>query len=459
MRQSREIVRPFAYGGLIAVVFALDAVTPPGMNVPILYLLPLLLAFLIEDVPARVALTAIVTVLTAASLAWKWSDAWFPGAVNRAFDFGVFWVALALSVRDARTTGELRDLHRALDNASIVAIADARGTIRHVNDRFCEISRYARDELIGRDLCFLEAGTPPETGTNDFWNTLAAGRIWHGEVHNRARDGSLYWVDTTVVPFMGRRAEPRQFLAIHNDITARKRAEARLRNQAALAKLEQMAAIVAHEVRNPLAGVRAGLQMFEHRPSLPPAERLVVRQMVERLDLLSAHVTGLLQLARLRSPQLEQVDVRPLLDEAARLVLQTAACADIDCQIAGPDGRVLGDVVMLREVFTHLLLNAAQALPGGGRIAVTLAGTDDALDVLVADSGNGIPPALHQRVFEPFYTTKPDGAGLGLAVVKQLVELHGGEIGVVSSSSSGTTIGVHLPRAVDPAPGAVRGSL
>ena len=94
---------------------------------------------------------------------------------------------------------------------------------------------------------------------------MPQGKVWRGDIQNRAKDGSLYWVDMTIVPFLNDRGKPRQYLAIRNDITSRKHAEAQLRAQAALTQLGQLAAVVAHEVRNPMAGLRASLQVLERR--------------------------------------------------------------------------------------------------------------------------------------------------------------------------------------------------
>ena len=165
----------------------------------------------------------------------------------------------------ADTLKSLDEIRYALDQAAIVATTDQRGIITYVNDKFCEISKYSRAELLGQDHRIINSGYHPKSFIRDLWRTIAQGQVWRGELRNRAKDGSTYWVDTTIVPFLDGRGKPRQYLAIRSDITQRKLAETQLREQAALAHLGQLAAVVAHEVRNPLAGLRASLQVLDGR--------------------------------------------------------------------------------------------------------------------------------------------------------------------------------------------------
>src|SRR6187431_797918 len=299
---------------------------------------------------------------------------------------------------------QLADFKRALDHAAIVAITDVHGRITYANDKFCEISGYSRDELLGQDHRIINSGYHSKEFMKHLWHTIANGRVWHGEIRNRAKDGHFYWVDTTIVPFLDDRGKPYQYIAIRADITARKAAEDTLVQQAALAQVGQMAAVVAHEVRNPLAGIKGAIQVLMSRRSADDGELPVMRDIVTRIDALSELINDLMVFARPRPPRLAVVELHAILADAITMVRRDPAAHGVEIAVQGEDIALTADSELVRATVLNLLLNAAQAMANQGRIVIRTGRDDGSATIQIRDSGPGIPPDIRDQVFEPFFT-------------------------------------------------------
>jgi PAS domain S-box-containing protein len=336
-----------------------------------------------------------------------------------------------------RESEQLADFKRALDHAAIVATTDVKGRITYVNDKFCAISGYSRDELIGQDHRIINSGYHPKEFIRDLWVTIAHGRVWHGELRNRAKDGHYYWVDTTIVPFLDDAGKPFQYIAIRADITAHKDAEARLVEQAALAQVGQLATVVAHEVRNPLAGIKGAMQVLMSRRR-DEAELRVMREITERIDGLSELINDLMVFTRPRPLALKPVDLSAVVKDAVAFIRRDPAARRVTIAVEDRPFTIQADAEMIRAALLNLLINAAQAAGDQGRIDVTVAPTTAGATITVRDSGPGIPAEILERVFEPFFTTKARGGGLGLPIARRTAERHGGSLTLACPSGGGT---------------------
>ena len=442
-----------AAAGLAVLVLALDLTT--SLDAYMLYVVPLLVATL--SGPPRFQFVAAGVVSALALFGGFWS---FHGPSvgrdlpNRGLVLIVIWTTTLVLARFRRTwlmlqsrTKDLVDVNYAIDQSAIVATTDTKGTITYVNDKFCEISKYSRDELLGQDHRLINSSYHPQEFIRDLWVTIANGRIWHGELRNRAKDGSIYWVDTTIVPFLRADGRPYQYMAIRYDITQRKRSEELLREQSALARLGQMAAVVAHEVKNPIAGIRGALQVITSRMPAEARDRAVVGDIIARLDGLNGIVQDLLVFARPRELKLEQVDLTALVAHTAALIARDPTLASLRIHTPTESAVVLADREQLQIVFQNILMNAAQATGGAGDVDVAIEPAERGWQVAIADHGPGMPAEVREQAFAPFFTTKHRGTGLGLPTARRFVEAHGGHIALDTPPGGGTVVTVFLPSA------------
>jgi len=209
--------------------------------------------------------------------------------------------------------------------------------------------------------------------------------------------------------------------------------------------LGEMAAVVAHEVKNPLAGIRGVMQVFEKRLAHDGGSTQILKDIISRIDSLDQMMKELLLFARPPKPKRALTDVAPLVSTTARLLCEDPMWHDVDVVVDGAVPPVQADPEMLKIVFQNLLINGAHAMQGKGRIHVAIAEVNTMCQLAFSDGGPGIPDDVRDKVFTPFFTTKSRGSGLGLPTAKRFVEAHNGQIAIDCPPGGGTTVVVRLP--------------
>ena len=224
---------------------------------------------------------------------------------------------------------------------------------------------------------------------------------------------------------------------------------ARLAQSEKLAALGQLAAQIAHEVRNPLAVIRSAAQDLGESAGNDPSARRASSFVTTEIDRLNNVITSLLTFARPLQLSPRAVSVAELLERALLLAREDLAAKQIRVQRHEPRElpSVRADADLMSQVLLGLLANAGEAMPKGGEVSVQTRAVDGAVEIDVADSGPGVAPELRQRIFEPFFTTRARGTGLGLAIARQIVEAHSGRIEVGERSGGGARFTVRLPAA------------
>jgi two-component system, LuxR family, sensor kinase FixL len=364
-------------------------------------------------------------------------------------------VGVAVTVRDQtaqrRAERNLRSSEargRAIIETAVDAIIliDRRGRIEAFNPAAERLFGYQAHEVMGRNVSMLMP--EPYAVEHDHYlrryamtgerHIIGIGR----EVTAKRRDGTTFPGHLSVAE-LSIEGEVK-FTGIVRDLTERVRLEMKLREESGLVRLGELAAVLAHEVKNPLAAVSGAIQVLSAR--LPSDEdREIVGEVLRRLDALSRMMSDLLLYARPPKPRLAPVQIADLVDGLIAFMRHDKNWSDVRMRLEGTAPAVLADAELLKVALQNLLVNAAQAMNTRGDILVCLESKNGVVQIDVVDSGTGIAPDIQPRLFTPFFTTKAQGTGLGLPTVRRIAEAHNGTVHIVSSDASGTRVRFTLP--------------
>jgi PAS domain S-box-containing protein len=353
----------------------------------------------------------------------------------------------------------------ALDQHAIVSITDAAGRIVYANGKFLEISGYTEEELIGKTHRIVNSGHHPPAFFETMWATIGQGKVWHGEIQNRRRDGDLYWVSATLVPVLGPDGRPERYIGIRTDITERRRAEqdlARAKEEADHANRmkSDFLANMSHEIRTPMNAV-IGLSHLLSLTTLDARQRDYLDKIQSSSRNLLGIINDILDYSKVEAGKLTieaiRFDVGSLVHEVAATMAARAREKGLELiidQSSAVPRTLVGDPLRLRQVLLNILSNAVK-FTERGEILVALDATalpDNRwrLDAEVRDTGIGMPRNRLATLFQPFTqadsstTRRFGGTGLGLAICRQLVDLMGGSISVASAPGRGSTFRFHV---------------
>ena len=344
---------------------------------------------------------------------------------------------------------KFESLGNGLSESTIVAVTDIWGRITFANDQFCNITGYDRTELLGQNHRILNSGYHDKEFFKKMWEDISKGIHWKGEIRNRRKDGSFYWVDTSISKIKGSNGED-QFLAIRYDITGRKDAELKLIQSAKLASLGEMSAGIAHEINNPLAiisGTANALLRVSNDTEKLTAKIDIIRSSCERIVKI---VRGLKKFSRTDVlVERKNHSMVAIISEGINMTHYRFVNGGVtlinECQI---DETVFCDDVAIEQVFINLLGNSVDALKKLPEkwVKITSSTDENSILIRICDSGYGLPLNIKEKIFEPFFTTKPpgEGTGLGLSISKGIVEDHGGTL-TIDENSPNTCFIVKLP--------------
>ncbi|MBI5213323.1 MAG: PAS domain S-box protein [Nitrospirae bacterium] len=359
---------------------------------------------------------------------------------------------------------DVRKLSYAVEQSPVsIVITDTKGNITYVNRQFCKISGYSFEELMGKNPGILKSGETPPEEYKRLWQTITSGGMWTGVLHNKKKNGELFWESEIISPITNNEGVITNFIGIKEDITEKKRLEEMLFHSQKMEAIGQLAGGIAHDFNNILTAIIGfgGLMQMNIKEDDPNKTHLKeILTAAER----ATHLThGLLAFSRKQIINPKAVNINAIIRNMEKL-LKRIITEDIALKtaLADRDINIMADAGQIEQVLMNLTTNARDAMPHGGILTISaeLVRLDDAFIkthgygepreyalISVSDTGMGMDEETKNRIFEPFFTTKDfgKGTGLGLAIVYGIIKRHNGYINCYSEQDKGTTFRIYLP--------------
>lgn len=373
---------------------------------------------------------------------------------------------MGLSASFKKFNLDMSPFEEIVSNHSIIAVTDSGGNIVYVNKKFCDLSKYSEDELIGQNHRILKSDEHSDEFFIKMWDTISSGKTWNGEIKNCAKDGSFYWLKSTIIPILDSEKNIKNYLAIRTDITKEKETQTKLlemeeqlvlQNENLISEVESksselvkserlatigtMASRVAHDLKQPLTIIQTYADMLtpEIISKLGYKDKEKWFRIQNSILDMNRIIEDVLDFARTTEIKKKPSSFLSILRLAMNHVKSSYG---IIINLPENDFTVNCDSRKIEGVLSNLINNSVHALDGNGEIDITLSSDSEFLTIQVKDSGPGISEENLAKIFEPMFTTKTTGTGLGLVICKSIIEQHGGTISV---SNKPTTFTITLP--------------
>ncbi|WP_019156315.1 ATP-binding protein [Robertmurraya massiliosenegalensis] len=335
------------------------------------------------------------------------------------------------------TLRELAELESVLNEVTLFAITDREDRILYANDKFCQLYQYTKEELLGKKHEIYSSNHHPTSFFNDIWATIQNGEIWRGEILNQAKDGTKHWLDTTIIPFVDANGERYKHISIQYDITEKRNTEETLRKTEKLAMIGELAAGIAHEIRNPLTTIRGFVQLLNENG----IDSYFADTILDEIDRINFIVNEFMVFAKPHQIHFSECNLHQILSSVIKFLEPEANLKNVHIEnhFAEEELCIPGERNQLKQVFLNLIKNSIEAMPNGGTICTSIVKTEDEISVIIIDQGIGMKLEQIKKLGEPFFTTKQNGNGLGLMVSYKIIQNHKGRIQVDSQLNEGTT--------------------
>ncbi|HUT05409.1 MAG TPA: ATP-binding protein [Nitrosopumilaceae archaeon] len=359
----------------------------------------------------------------------------------------------------------LSNFKEALDKSANVLITDTEGTIVYVNDDFCKVSQFSREELLGQNPRMINSYYHDKAFFKTMWETILDGKTWKGDLRNKAKDGSHYWSKATISPLLGINGRPEQFIAILTDITNQKILEEKLSEalknvQVSELQKEEFSSMMTHELNTPLVPIKGYCEMLKDRDTFGPLNNDqidFISKIESNATLLERLISDLLDVQKLDMKKMSflitEFSLDEFMDELNENNKHFMKNKNIDFTVTNPKKLILNtDKQRLRQVLDNLIRNSVDFVPSKtGKISVEAKIKEKNIVFAVHDNGPGIPKDKQSNIFKKFYqidtsaTRKHGGTGLGLVICKGITEGLRGKIWLESEFGKGTSFFICLP--------------